>query len=157
MANLDEYLRASKVPAAVVARRAGVTPGTLSSIRSGQRRPSPRVAQRIEAATDGQVSAAVLLGLEGAGQGPLRPTRDGRWVGVVASDGTLKLPAEVLESFQFQPGDQVVIKPAEFGLQVKNMRVTIAAVQQGFREEFPQDGSWVDELIAERRAEAARD
>ena len=66
MANLDDYLSQRRGRQAALARRLNLGAGTLSSIRSGYRRPSPELAKRIEDATDGEVRAATLLGGDAA-------------------------------------------------------------------------------------------
>jgi len=46
------------------AERLGISQATLSKIESGSQIPGRRTAERIEAATNGEVTAAELLGLE---------------------------------------------------------------------------------------------
>jgi hypothetical protein len=48
-----------------IARKAGLSWLTVDAIAKGEQRPHVETAQRIEAATDGAVSAIELLGLAG--------------------------------------------------------------------------------------------
>jgi hypothetical protein len=58
--DLPTYKRAFRVKYLTIARAVGVTPATISFIASGHRRPSQKLADKIELATDRQVSAAEL-------------------------------------------------------------------------------------------------
>lgn len=61
---LDEYLFRHKLQQQDFAAQIEASNSMVSFIRSGTRRPSIELAQRIEKATDGKVSALELLGLE---------------------------------------------------------------------------------------------
>ena len=116
MANLSEYLDGARGRQAKLAKRLGLGAGTLSSIRSGKRRPSTELAKRIEAATEGEVSAGSLLGLSESGsvfqhESPPRDLKDGRWGAVVGVDGSLVLTPEVVRALGFTPGELLVLRP----------------------------------------------
>ena len=58
---LREYLVANDIQATSFAARIGTSRSHLSLILSGKRRPSPPVAARMEAETDGRFKAMALL------------------------------------------------------------------------------------------------
>lgn len=60
---LDEYLWRNKLRADFFAAEIQVTGSMVTFLRNGRRRPSVDLAQRIEKATKGQVTAVELLGL----------------------------------------------------------------------------------------------
>ena len=155
MANLDQYLRGRRGVASVVARKAGVSAGTLSSIRSGQRRPSPDLAMRIEAATGGEVSASSLLGLGEAGY--MRDLGDDRWVATVGESGSVILPAAVLARLDVGPGDRLLVRVQGDAIDVSSIKRNVAQAQDYVKSVVRPATSFADELIAERRADAARE
>jgi transcriptional regulator with XRE-family HTH domain len=57
MATLGEYMAARKLTDLVVARQIGVSRPYLTRIRAGRRKPSLRVAAKIEAWSEGAVPA----------------------------------------------------------------------------------------------------
>lgn len=61
--NLREWRKANRISAKDLAERVGVAEVTLRAYKSGARRPKTEAAKRIEAATNGEVTAAELLGL----------------------------------------------------------------------------------------------
>lgn len=162
MAKLDEYLSQQRGRQAELARRLNLGAGTLSSIRSGQRRPSPELAKRIEAATDGEVRAAVLLGVEDAGTGfdhETGPQRlsGGRWMVKVAPNGSLFLTPEAVMAMGLEPGERLLLRSEGDDVRINSSDKALRRIQQEMRRRIPSDRSLVDELIAERRAEAARE
>ncbi len=72
-------------------------------------------------------------------------------------DGRIVIPAALRKSVGLRPGDTIVIESDGDSLLVRSFEVVIRETQYYFRQ-FPScDGSEVDALIAERRAEAARE
>jgi len=57
MNQLDAFLRAGTMTAKALAEKVGVSQPYITDLRYSRRRPSPDVALKIEAATDGKVSA----------------------------------------------------------------------------------------------------
>ena len=162
MANLDEYLSRGRGRQAALARRLNLGAGTLSSIRSGHRRPSPDLARRIEDATDGEVRAAALLGVEEKGA-PFnhdtapQPLSGGRWMAKVAADGSLFLTPEAVAAMGLAPGERLVMRPDGDEVRINSSDKALKAIRKEFRRLVPEGRSVVDELIADRRAEAARE
>ena len=62
--NITEWRDANQESQASFAKRAELAQAYISQIENGIRRPSPAAALRIEQATNGEVSASSLLGLE---------------------------------------------------------------------------------------------
>ncbi len=78
----------------------------------------------------------------------------------VVAGGAIAIPAELLAELGIEVGDSLVIERADDGgLILKTYEQVVKEVQRKFRAMLPPDysGSMVDELIAERRAEAARE
>ena len=157
MANFADYLDSRRGAASALARRVGVSKGTLSSIRTGKSRPSPELAKKIEQATEGEVTAASLLGLEsGAAARSLRLDAR-RWLVWTGDRGEAPVPLEVLEDLGVGPGEAIAFRKSERGWEVTSVKNDMQGVQ-GRTSKFARPGvSVVDELIAERRAEAARE
>ena len=61
--NLRTWRKHSSTTLGSLAGEVASSKGYLSDIERGKRRPSPELAKRIEAATNGEVTAAELLGL----------------------------------------------------------------------------------------------
>lgn len=113
---------------------------------------------KIEAATGGKVTAASLLGVGEGQPGTLaRPLNDGRWYANVEDEGGVKLPADLLRSFGFEDGDTVVFRQTKDGVLMSSQRKAIRRIQDDLTKLVRPGESVVDELIAERRAEAARE
>ncbi len=76
---------------------------------------------------------------------------------LLSDEGALMIPAEFLSALGVNPGEKVrmVLKDGE--LQVFSIRRGIERAQEIVRRYIPEDRSLVDELIAERRAEAERE
>jgi len=76
----------------------------------------------------------------------------------VIAGGKIVIPAELRREFGIKDGDSLVIERDEHGSMVlKTYEQVVKEVQAQFRALLPKDytGSMVDELIADRRAEAA--
>lgn len=162
MASLEQYLSKERGRQAALARRLGLGAGTLSGIRSGFRRPSTELAKRIEVATDGEVRAAELLGLEEAGVAfdhhhPARPLGGGRWGATVSADGSLFLSPELVVALGFSPGEHLVLRSDGDDARINSSEKALQKLQAMMKMLVPPGVSVVDELIAERRAEAARE
>ncbi len=157
MANFADYLDSRRGAASALAKRVGISKGTLSSIRTGKSRPSPELAKKIEQATEGEVTAASLLGLEsGAAARSLRLDAR-RWLVWTGDRGEAPVPLEVLEDLGVGPGEAIAFRKSERGWEVTSVKNDMQGVQ-GRTSKFARPGvSVVDELIAERRAEAARE
>lgn len=128
----------------------------LSRIASGQSKPSPSLARKLEDVTGGGLSAAALLDLPGTSSCPLRRRLDGKWVGVVGEEG-LRLGGDALAALGFQPGETVIVESVQDGLTITSVTRTVARAQAELRARVPEGYSVVDELLAERRAEAERE
>jgi AbrB family looped-hinge helix DNA binding protein len=75
----------------------------------------------------------------------------------IGEDGTLVIPAPFREAMGLEPGETMSIHMDEDGLHIQSVRQTIARAQAAVRSFISADRSLSDELIAERRAEAARE
>jgi AbrB family looped-hinge helix DNA binding protein len=74
----------------------------------------------------------------------------------VGPQGRIVVPAALRRSLGIKPGD-VLVARADDGRLVLERRETILAQIRKLFEHVPSDVSLVDELIAERREEAARE
>lgn len=70
--------------------------------------------------------------------------------------GRLLVPSEVRERLGLRPGDTVVIQPDATGMRVSNARRARADAAEGLRGSVTAGGT-VDDLIADRRAQAVRE
>lgn len=76
----------------------------------------------------------------------------------IAPGGRVVIPAEFRKALGLAVGDDVVIELTEGELRLRSLDATIRKVQAMVRRYIPDDGrSLADELIAERRQEAARE
>ncbi|MFO0807539.1 MAG: AbrB/MazE/SpoVT family DNA-binding domain-containing protein [Gemmataceae bacterium] len=73
----------------------------------------------------------------------------------LGDDGRIVIPAECRKRFGLKPGDTVVVEADELGLHLRSMAQVVKDVQAAFAPFCVPGKSVVDELIAERRAEAA--
>lgn len=162
MAKLDEYLSRKRGEQARLAERLNLGAGTLSAIRSGQRRPSPQLAKRIETATAGEVRASELLGLEDAGpafdhDAPPRALDRGRWAATVSTDGSLLLTPEMVSALGFATGENLIFRADGDDVKICSSDKSLRDLQTRMKALVPSGVSVVDELILERRAAAARE
>ena len=76
----------------------------------------------------------------------------------VEAGGRIVLPAKFRKQSGIKPGDIVALEWKEPGvLTVLTFDVIMRQVQESVRQHVPEGVSLVDELIAERREEAARE
>lgn len=68
--NIREWRTSRGLTQRLFAEQLGISQATLSKIECGASQPTRQTAKRIEAATDGEVSAAELLGLTGSAPKP---------------------------------------------------------------------------------------
>ena len=71
--------------------------------------------------------------------------------------GRLVIPADARQKLHLDEGAEVVIEVDDHGLRIAGLQQTVKDVQQYFRQFVPEGVSVVDELIRERREEAARE
>ncbi len=71
-------------------------------------------------------------------------------------DGRIVLPATLRHELGLRPGDALVIESDGVSLLVRPYEAVVREAQEFFRQ-FPSTGGEVDGLIAERRADAARE
>ncbi|MBU8545737.1 MULTISPECIES: AbrB/MazE/SpoVT family DNA-binding domain-containing protein [Roseomonadaceae] len=82
----------------------------------------------------------------------------GRVVSVrVDAEGRLVLPEEVRVSLGVQGGGELLLQVTEQELRATTRQTALRKLQAMVPAWKPGDPLWSDELIAERRAEAARD
>jgi len=108
------------------------------------------------------VSAASLLGLSETGaafehHAPPRPLNDGRWGAIVSSDGSLFLPSEMVRALGFAPGERLVVRPERDDVRISSSDRALKRIQAELRALVPPGVSVVDQFIADKRAEAARE
>lgn len=75
----------------------------------------------------------------------------------MVSGGRLQVPADMRRAMGLQDGDVVVFELKDGELRVTPYRDIIKRVQERLRKYVPEGESIVDELIADRRAEAERE
>lgn len=75
----------------------------------------------------------------------------------IGEDGRIVIPAEYRKKHNIKPGDTLVLVPEKDHLMVLTFPQLIKRVQARVRKVVPEGVSLVDELIAERRAEAERE
>jgi AbrB family looped-hinge helix DNA binding protein len=75
----------------------------------------------------------------------------------VDEGGRIVIPAEFRRALGWQPGEVVVLSLEEGEVRVVSIDESIRRVQEWVRSFVPEGHSLSEELIAERRAEAARE
>jgi hypothetical protein len=75
----------------------------------------------------------------------------------VKPDGSLPLPAEVIDLLEATPGHRVFVEAKEGRLTMMSAKAALEEAQAIVRKYIPAGVSLSDELIADRRAEAARE
>lgn len=74
----------------------------------------------------------------------------------VGAQGRLVIPAHLRKALNLKPGARLVARKVGDSLVLERREAIEKRLQERFRH-IPKDVSLVDELIAERRAEAARE
>lgn len=72
-------------------------------------------------------------------------------------DGGIVIPAEYLDLLDIRAGDTLVLSPEGNALHIHSIDAGIRRAQALVRQHTPTGRMLSDELIAERRAEAARE
>ena len=75
----------------------------------------------------------------------------------IGKGGAIKLPSEILDAMGVVEGDQVQLALDGDVVRILSRAGAIRELQDQVRRHVPGDVSLVDELLAERRAEAARE
>jgi AbrB family looped-hinge helix DNA binding protein len=75
----------------------------------------------------------------------------------LGADGWLMIPAPIRKELGLKPGDPLVVECDGDSLLVRSPDAALQETQHYFRQFVPAGVSVVDELIADRRAEAERD
>jgi AbrB family looped-hinge helix DNA binding protein len=75
----------------------------------------------------------------------------------LSEGGRVVIPAEVRRALEVREGDSLVLELKDGEVRLYSRREQLRRAQALFRQYIPEGVSLVDELIAERRAEAARE
>ena len=75
----------------------------------------------------------------------------------IVDGGKLVIPANFRRQLGIAVGDTVIVEVTDGELRVRSRKGALANARRMMRQLVPDGVSLVDELIAERRAEAARD
>lgn len=67
------------------------------------------------------------------------------------------IPADVRRELHLEPGETLVVRVERDRLVLERPHAALARLQSAFKQAVPDGVSLVDELLAERRAEAERD
>lgn len=67
------------------------------------------------------------------------------------------IPVEVRRELHLKSGETLVVRVEGDRLVLERPRAALARLQRAFEQAVPADVSLVDELLAERKAEAERD
>ena len=75
----------------------------------------------------------------------------------VDPSGRILLPAELRSRNQIEAGDPMVVIERSDGFEIRTLAQSVQEAQEYFRSVIPDSVSLVDELIADRIEEAARE
>lgn len=75
----------------------------------------------------------------------------------IDKNGRVFIPAEYRQKLGLEAGDEVVVQLCDDELQIVSHAEALRRVRELIARHVPEDRSLADELIAERRAEAARE
>ena len=75
----------------------------------------------------------------------------------IDKNGRVFIPAEYRQKLGLEPGDEVVVQLRDGDLQIVSHAEALRRVRELIARHVSKDRSLADELIAERRAEAARE
>jgi AbrB family looped-hinge helix DNA binding protein len=85
------------------------------------------------------------------------PRLPGSYHARIDTAGRLTIPADLRHRQGLQTGDQVVLVPHALGVEIKTYEQAIRAAQELFCRAAPRTRVLSQELIADRRADAASD
>ena len=80
-----------------------------------------------------------------------------RFRATIGKSGRIVLPAELRRATGIEVGDAVILQADDHGIRIVRPADALAEVQAAVRRVIPVDRHLSQELIAERRAEAARE
>ncbi len=69
----------------------------------------------------------------------------------------IAIPAELCQQYGIEPGDPVVLETSDSGIVMRPLNAVIREVQAYFADIAPPGVSLSDELLRDRREEAARE
>lgn len=75
----------------------------------------------------------------------------------LGSNGRLVIPAEYRKALGVEEGDELVLRLEDGELRLSTRKIAVRRAQERVRRYVPEDASLADELIAERREEAAKE
>lgn len=75
----------------------------------------------------------------------------------LAEGGRVVIPAEFRRALGLRVGDEVIVRLVDGEVHIFTLQQAIRRAQEIVRRHVPEGRSLVDELIAERRAESARE
>lgn len=75
----------------------------------------------------------------------------------LSENGRMILPAELRQALGVGKGDRVVLQRVDDRIELTTARLSRARAQARIRAQFPDATGVVDEFLAERREEAARE
>lgn len=84
-------------------------------------------------------------------------TPEAVWNCRIDTSGRIVLPRDVRSEKNWKPGDEVSICRMGDDLVIHRSEELLATLLEAFRESLPEDVDLVEELVAERRLEAARE
>ena len=79
------------------------------------------------------------------------------WQATVDTSGRVLLPKELRRAMDVEPGVSLIWIRDENGVHLKSFEQSLAELQNYYQELSPQDVVWSDELIQQRRVEAAHE
>ena len=80
-----------------------------------------------------------------------------QWPARVTSGGRIVLPAEIRATLDLPDGAAVTVRLEGRQIVIEPYAEVVKRIQERWQRHIPADRSLVDELIAERRAESARE
>lgn len=124
--------------------------GNLS--KTGEKKPSSTGTFIKRDAKSGKINTSVRESV------PLPPTLKGRTVKAsIDSSGRILVPAKLRKALDLAPGDEVNLTIKGDVLEIRTLDDTISDAQALVRKYVPKKKSLVNELINERRADAAKE
>ncbi len=145
-------LAAAGYARADIARYLGIRYQFVYNVLSGPQPKAERLARGSAPEAAGRVTATSEL----ESPEPAEPALQWVWT-TVGKRGVIRLPAAVLTSMGVAEGDQVQLALDGDIVRILSRAVALREAQELVRRYVPEGVSLVDELLAERRAEAARE